>query len=143
MTYAWEPTVADVGNAIPTKTVNVNLPGEDEYLNTFTTDTRPTATQAQVLIHQAAESVALAVASIPAALNHIAKSAAVWRSAADIELTYPTRNADIDIYEQLNARANLEWDRLLAAASGQGTSTSVRVPQWTMPDPVTWGDTNV
>lgn len=135
----WAPTLVEVGGCIPTRTANVNLPGEDEYLNTFTTDTRPTAVQAQVKIDHAVIDVE-AYATITTALEGLAKNAAMWRAAADIELAYPERNADANYYAQLDARARYEWGLFVKEADKDESSTTTGLPQWSMPVPVWYGD---
>lgn len=140
MTVSWAPTLGDVGNCIPTRTLNVNLPGDETFLNTFTTDTRPTATQAQAIINQACNDVVLAVISVTTALEPIAANAAKWRAAADIELAYPDRNADVNTYVQLDARARYEWELLLKAAENQNESVDSSLPVWYMPTPDPNGD---
>lgn len=137
----WAPTLAEVGGCVPTRTANVSLPGEDEYLNTFTADTRPTADQAQVKIDRAVADVE-AARTITASLEDVAKNAAMWRAAADIELSYPERNADANYYAQLDARARYEWDRFIDASDNPETGTGAGLPSWTMPEPVWWGDRN-
>ena len=140
MVYLWAPTLSDVGSVIPTRTVNVSLPGEDDYLNTFTPDTRPTDVQAQEIIDSAVSDVVLAVVAVTTALEGIAMNAAKWRAAADIELAYPQRNADANVYAQLDARARYEWQLLLTAASSQTESVSSSLPVWYMPIPDPKGD---
>lgn len=136
----WSPSLSDVGGCIPTRTVNVNLPGSEDYLNTFTTDTRPTALQVQEKIDQATNDVLSAVAAVGPDLEDVAKNAAMWRAAADAELSYPERNADANYYAALDARAKYEWSLLIAASEDQGTGTSGTIPQWYMPDPTWYGD---
>lgn len=140
MSEIWAPTLTDVGGCIPTRTANVNLPGEDKYLGTFTADTYPTDVQAQKAIDHAVNDVVLAATSITAVLEPAAKNAAMWRAAADIELAYPDRNADANYYAQLDARARYEWDLFLKACDSQGSSTESGIPSWTMPEPVWYGD---
>lgn len=139
---SWAPTLEDVAGCIPTRTANVNLPGDDEYLNTFNDDTRPNSTEAQKAIDHAVTDALSVVTSIPTALEDIAKNAVMWRAAADIELAYPDRNADANYYAQLDARARYEWDRFIKASEGQNSSTEVGVPTWQFPTPVWYGDRN-
>lgn len=136
----WDPTLVEVGGCIPTRTVNVNLPGSTEYLNTFNSDTRPTAAQAQVKIDGAVNAVLNAVSAIGPDLEDMAKSAAMWRAAADIELSYPDRNADADYYRLLNERAQYEWDLFLSAAESDNTSNAATVPTWYTTDAPWWAD---
>lgn len=136
----WDPTLIEVAGCIPTRTVNVNLPGSEEYLNTFNSDTRPTAAQAQEKIDAAVSSVLRAVSSVGVDLEDVASSAAKWRAAADIELSYPRRNADADYYQELNDRAKWEWGLLLAAADTQNTGTESAYPTWYTTDAPWWAD---
>jgi hypothetical protein len=142
MSEAWAPTLLDVGSCIPTRTANVNLPGEDRYLGTFTSDTNPNATQAQDRIDKAVEDVKAACTLISTVLQPAAKNAAMWRAAADLELAYPDRNADANYYAQLDARARYEWDLFLKAAAQQDGTTASATPIYYMPDPPWWGDRN-
>lgn len=138
----WAPTLPEVAGCIPTRTANVNLPGEDKYLNTFNDDTRPTGSQAQSVIDHAVADAVLAITTITPALEPVAKNAVMWRAAADIELAYPDRNADANYYAQLDARARYEWDKFLKVSESQGSSTETGLPTWTMPEPVWYGDRN-
>jgi hypothetical protein len=143
MTATWTPTLLQVAACIPSRTVNQSDPGSDRHLNTFTVDTVPTAVQAQVRIDSAVESVINAVSTLPTLLESAAHSAATWRAAADIELVYPDRTADIDIYTKLNERAEKEWKLFLEKAESVGGSSEAVNPAWYMPDPVSWGDTDL
>lgn len=138
----WAPTLEDVAACVPTRTANVTLPGTDDYLNTFTADTRPTDVQAILVIGKAVADVLGAVSSVTVRLEPLAKNAAMWRAAADIELAYPDRNADANYYAQLDERARYEWALFIGAAEEEGSSNSAGVPQWSMPPPVWWGDRN-
>jgi hypothetical protein len=121
--------------------VNVNLPGTDDYVNTFTADTRPTAEQAQPIIDHAVADVVLAIpVAISVALEPAAKNAAMWRAAADIELAYPERNADANYYRDLNERALYEWGLFKEAADQEGSGTESHSPNWAFPEPVWYGD---
>jgi len=130
MTEVWAPTLVDVGGCIPTRTVNVNLPGSLEYLNTFTADTRPTALQAQPIIDHAVNDVLEAVSAVPVELQKACANAAMWRAAADIELAYPDRNADADYYRLLNDRAQYAWDLMLKAATADNSSNATARLTW-------------
>lgn len=139
----WVPTLDQVASCIPSRTVDLSEPGSSTYLNTFTGNTVPTGAQAQVIIDRTVEDVTNAVANIPALLEAAARNAATWRAAADIELAYPDRTADINIYTALNARAEKEWKLFLDRAEFIGGSSEAVIPSWYMPDPPSWGDTNL
>ena len=144
MTEAWAPSLTEVGSRCPTKTRDQTAqPGTDGLLGTFNDKTVPTDVMAQPLVTGAIAVVADAVGTIGAALYDLAKDAAAWRAAADIELAYPQRDGDIKIYEQLDRRAKLALDRLIAAADDSGSGTDATLPQWAFPTPVSWGDENL
>lgn len=140
MAYSWAPTLQEVAGCIPTRTSDKTQPGQDSYLVTFTANTEPTNTQAQTIIDHAAEDVAMKAGTVTTALEKVAKNAAMWRAAADIEIAYPDRNADVNVYEQLNTRAKYEWDLFVDAVNAAGTGTSSQIPQSYMPSPPWWGD---
>ena len=139
----WRPTLVDVAGHIPTRTRDLSNPGNDVLLNTFTATTTPTPAQAQPVIDAAVSTVKSMVAAIPPAIEALARDAAAWRAAADIELAYPQRDADIRVYQQLNDRADRALKTLVAASDAAGTSTEATLPQWAMPAPVPWGDDNL
>lgn len=141
MTEPWAPSLTEVGSRCPTKTRDqTGEPGVDDMLGTFNDKTVPTGDMAQPLVNGAIAVVADAVGAIGAALYDLAMDAAAWRAAADIELAYPQRDGDIKIYEQLDRRAKLALDRLIAAADDSGAGTDATLPQWSFPAPVSWGD---
>lgn len=141
MVEAWAPSLTEVGSRCPTKTRDQTEVGGDVLLGTFNDKTVPTDTMAEPLVTGAVAVVADAVGMIGAALYDLAKDAAAWRAAADIELAYPQRDGDIKVYEQLNQRATLALDRLIAAADDSGSGTDATLPQYAFPTPVSWGDT--
>jgi hypothetical protein len=138
---SWPPSLVDVADHIPTRTRDLSDPGSDTLLGTFTDDTTPTADEAQRIIDTAVATVQSAVPTVSPGLEVLARDAAAWRAAADIELAYPERDADIQqVYDRLNARADLALKRLIEAAEAAGTSSEATLPQWSMPAPVPWGD---
>lgn len=143
MAITWAPTLVDVAGCIPTRTRSASNPADDRYLNTFNDDTDPTAELAQRKIENAVADVTGAVSSITVKLEPLAKNAAMWRAAADIELAYPDRNADANYYTQLDARARYEWEQFLEAAEDAGSGPDSSVPLWSMPGPSPWGDINL
>lgn len=142
MAEPWAPTLGNVGSRVPTKTRDQTAPGVQTLLHTFNDRTVPTDTQAQPILDGAISLVRSTIATIGEGLYDLAKDAAAWRAAADIELAYPERNADIDrIYGPMDARAKLALQRLADAAGDAGTGADAQLPVWSMPDPVPWGDT--
>ncbi|MDX3100449.1 hypothetical protein [Nonomuraea angiospora] len=146
MAEPWTPSLEMVADHIPTRTRPIEPPGETRYLNTFTSETTPTDVQAQRRIEDAVVTVLAAVGGVvPAApmfLSILAREAAALRAAADIEIAYPDRDADVAVYEQLNELANAKLERLVQAINdqGHGTSGSSLLPVWSMPEPPWWGD---
>jgi hypothetical protein len=137
----WAPDLAEVGSRIPSKTIAQTTAGDTTPTGTFNDKTMPTDVLAQPIVNGAIATIADSVAAIGPLLYPLAKDAAAWRAAADIELAYPARNADIKaLYEALNERAKLALERLRAAADVAGSGTDATVPSWSMPDPVPWGD---
>jgi hypothetical protein len=140
---AWAPALDDVGRHIPTRTRDTDNPGDDELLGTFTTRTTPTADQVQPIIDAAVAGVLSRTGPLDATdgpLLDAARTAAEWRAAADIELAYPNRDADVIVYAQLDARAKYELDTLLRRLQGQGEGFAESVPFWSAPDPSRWAD---
>jgi hypothetical protein len=141
MTEAWAPDLTEVGSRCPTKTRDQTAAaGTDVILGTFNDKTVPTDTLAEPIVTGAVAVVANAVGTIGVLLYPLAKDAAAWRAAADIELAYPERDADITLYEQLDRRAQLALTRLINAADDTGTGADGTLPQYAFPDPVPWGD---
>lgn len=148
MAELWAPSLEQVADHIPTRTRPVSPPGATEYLNTFTAQTTPTDEQAGRRIAAAVVEVQGAVASIAATipttpdwLPKLASEAAALRAAAMIELAYPDRDADVEVYTQLDQRATAALQRLLDALANTDTGTEGSLlPQYEFPDPVWWGD---
>ncbi|MEV0306532.1 hypothetical protein [Nonomuraea fuscirosea] len=147
MAEPWTPSLEMVADHIPTRTRPIEPPGETRYLNTFTSETTPTDVQAQRHIEDAVVTVLAAVGGVvpdtPTFLSILAREAAALRAAADIEIAYPDRDADmsVTVYEQLNELANAKLERLRQAINDQGHGTSGSLlPIWSMPEPPWWGD---
>jgi hypothetical protein len=74
-----------------------------------------------------------------------ARSAAAWRAAADIELAYPDRDADLRIYVLLDQRAKDALAQLVIRIKLGGESivaddAGVGEPVWSALDPPRWAD---
>jgi hypothetical protein len=134
-TETWAPTLEEVAGHIPTRTRDGNTPGSDAFTNTFSETTTPTESQAQRITDAAVATVKGSVGTVTTALEPLARDAAGWRAAADIELAYPQREADIAVYDQLNARAKDALARLLHVAEEQGGGPDATLPVWSFPDP--------
>ncbi|MUN41408.1 hypothetical protein [Actinomadura litoris] len=142
MAEPWAPSMTDVGARIPTKTRDQTQPGNDNPAGTFNDTTVPTADEVEPIVEGAVAQTRAAVASIPEALYGLANDAAAWRAAADIELAWPERNAQItDLYTTLDARAKLALQQLIDACDDAGTGADGGRPVYAFPEPVPWGDT--
>lgn len=135
-TEPWAPNLEEVAGHIPTRTRDAAAdPGSDALTGTFSDTTTPTESQAQRITDAAVATVAAAVGTITTKLQPLARDAAGWRAAADIELAYPQREADVTVYGQLNDRAKLALDRLLEVAGEEGGGPDATLPVWCFPSP--------
>lgn len=142
----WTPSLDKVADLVPARTLSSILtPGEEEYLGTFTSTTTPTDEQAERHIIAAIAYVrSTAGAVIDSTLYDDATHAAAVTAAAFIELSYPTRDADLSTYDRLWALAGTLTASLADANSavtgGASTLEQSLLPQWSYPSPVPWGD---
>jgi len=146
---AWAPALDDVARHIPRRTRDTMTPGSDATLGTFTASTTPTDAQAQSVIDDACSAVLAAAGPVPAAgmpnaplVQQAARTAAEWRAAADIEIAYPVRDADVRVFDQLNLRASAALQTLLNVMAQTQTGAIEPVPLWMSPDPPPWADTS-
>jgi hypothetical protein len=148
----WAPSLADVARHIPTRTrAYTGTPGSDRVLGTFTEATTPTAEQAQADIDAAVRAIVASVGQIPtsgdpamvAAIQGAARDAAEWRAAADIELAWPNRDADVSVARELDARATGALATLKVVLAEAGSGLVEDNPQWAFPEPVAWGDVDL
>lgn len=143
----WAPTLPDVARHIPRRTRDTKTPGSDQLLGTFTASTTPTSDQAQAVIDAVVGTLLADVGPLPSSgalvqdIQTAARAAAEWRAAADIEVAYPLRDADLVVYDQLNARAAdaLATLKRVVAQAGGGQA-DVATPYWGFPAPPPWGD---
>ncbi|NUW45547.1 hypothetical protein [Nonomuraea rhodomycinica] len=142
---SWTPSLEQVADHIPTRTRSAAAAGDDSMLGTFNQQTTPTNEQATRQITAAVAEVLAAVGgTIPAAPPHLvtlASEAAALRAAADIELAYPGRQADVSVYEQLDRRAKDALQRLIDAVNdaNAGPEGSL-LPVYAFPGPAWYGD---
>ncbi len=142
---SWTPSLEQVADHIPTRTRDAATPGDTALLGTFSSVTEPTDEQARRHIAAAVAEVLAAVGgSVPATptfLYELASEAAALRAAADIELAYPNRNADVDRFPQLDQRAKDALQRLVDAVNDAGSGPEgVLLPVYAFPDPPWHGD---
>ena len=134
-TTTWAPSLEEIAGHIPTRTRDATNPGSDAFTGTFSATTTPTEDQAQRITTAAVATVTGAVGTITTALEPLARDAAGWRAAADIELAFLQRDGDTDIYDKLNERATLALSRLLEVAGEQGGGPDALLPVWCFPEP--------
>lgn len=139
----WAPVLAQVADHVPYMTVDTVTPGSQAYLGTFNELTTPTDDQAQRLIDAAWPSVAAAVGVIVEPVWPLAQSVAALRAAAAIVRSYPRDDGDLARAAALDARADADLARLIAAndsaGGGQGNSVDL-MPVYSFPAAVAWGD---
>lgn len=135
----WAPFLSDVADYIPTRTLDITVPGSALFLGTFNGNTTPTDEQAQRHIDKAVASILATLGAVLPAAEPLARTVASLRAAASIERAYPDRDAQVNTAEQLDARANAELRQLITANAGGSTDTAL-LPQWAFPDPVSYGD---
>lgn len=146
MAEAWAPTTGDVAEKIPTRTRSKAAPGSTALLGQFTADTTPTAEQAQGFVDNAVAWVLAATGALPTTgqladqIEQAARDAAAWRAAADIEMAYPERTANVNVAATLNSRANDALQTALNAIRTEEGGGPQLVPVWMAPDPPTWAD---
>ena len=147
MSETWAPALDDVARHIPRRTRDTRTPGSDSVLGTFTPDTTPTDAQAQAVIDAACNAILSSAGPVPlvgtpnyALISAAARTAAEWRAAADIEIAYPNRDADVAVYVQLDSRAKDAYTTLLAVMAQTQTGTVDVLPIWMSPDPPPWAD---
>lgn len=139
----WVPTIDQVADHVPYMTVDTVTPGQQEYLNTFNDLTTPTREQAQRLIDAAWPSVLAATGEIVEQVWPLAQTVTALRAAASIVRAYPRDDGDLARAAALDARADADLVRLIAAndAAGGGAGNSLDLlPVYTFPRPVPWGD---
>jgi hypothetical protein len=108
------PELAEVAVLLRARTKDEN----GNELGTFTSETRPTATQVEALIQHSLADLTRAIASeIPDVLKASARSLIAMRAAQKIELSYyPEQTAaDSTVYQTLRLTYESELERLIAA----------------------------
>ncbi|HLL69016.1 MAG TPA: hypothetical protein VK453_25375 [Micromonosporaceae bacterium] len=149
----WAPTLPQVADYVPVRTIVGAADGSGDALNTFDTTTRPTATQVGRLIEESEAWVTVRVGTVDPSLHTFATQCAALRTAGMIEQSYPDRADDLnsaatllklayDAREDLY-RANVAITRDDPAVPGvpdSGDATGQPMPVWSFPPAVTYGD---
>jgi hypothetical protein len=116
----WAPGVSDVARHVPTRTRDTKSPGSDKLLNTFNANTTPDDSTVQQMIDDTVAVLEAQFGDMPSvALQHPDAAVALreyvsWRVAADIELAYPNRDADLNTADRLDARARAQLEVITA-----------------------------
>jgi len=127
----WTPFLSEVGDYIPSKTRDIT-PGSDVILGTFNGLTHPDDGQAQRMLDKACTGILSLLGSVSPSEYAQAGAVAAIRAAADIELAWPERAADLAMYTALSARYQVEWEKL--------DELSANVPVYSFPDAPPWKD---
>jgi len=138
----WVPALRAVAALVPNRTLD-QTQSDPLVGGVFTANTVPTEDQAAELLDQAVAEVAGTLGAVDPSLYDMARSCATMRAAGRVELAYPTGDGTAAGREWLS-QAERCLDRLgkaNAAVAGTGTAgAAALLPQWSFPDPVSWGD---
>jgi hypothetical protein len=127
----WTPFLSEVADFIPSKTRDVTT-GSDVIFGTFNGLTHPDDGQAQRILDKACVGILSVLGSVAPSEYAQAGAVAAIRAAADIELAWPERSADLALYTALSARYTFEWEKL--------NELSANVPIYNFPDAPAWKD---
>jgi hypothetical protein len=145
----WAPGLSDVARHVPRRTRDRTTPGTDKLLMTFNVNTTPAGDAVQQMIDDVVGGLLATSGDLPTSvtqapeISKLARTFVEWRVAADIELAYPNRDADVQVYRDLDARAQAEYKALGAALALADAGSSYEVaglPLWGFPDPPAYGD---
>lgn len=137
----WAPGLADVARHVPTRTHDTLSPGSDAMLGTFNGNTTPDDATVQQMIDDTVASLEALVGDMPSVTAQHPELATALRVyvefsvAADIELAYPNRDADIQTATALANRAQQQLTAIRAALAGADLGQVAVEPQWAFPDP--------
>jgi hypothetical protein len=139
----WVPSLRNVADYVPTRTVPVDTPGSMTPLGTFNSTTVPTDEMVDRIAKGAASWVSSKAGVVDPDLYEFATSVAAVRAAAFVELAYPTRDGDASVYEELFKQSDAGLAALIVAngAAGETPPGEGLLPQWSFPDPAFNSDT--
>lgn len=142
----WAPVLSEVARHIPTRTRDTKSPGSDKMLMTFNANTTPTDADVEQLIDDTVAGLQSVVGDVPGVIDTSSdlavalKTFVEWQVAADIELAYPNRDADLQTADRLTARAQAAFKNVQAALAAIGSGSVDVLPQWGFPDPPPYAD---
>ena len=126
MAAPWAPTVREVAAHIPSRTRQVGTdtaPGDNQPAHTFNDATEPTGETVQSLIDRAVATVTGRTGTPIAEIAYpVASAAAALWAAYWVELGWPERDGDVQVWAQLRADAEAVTASALAVNVGGGTS---------------------
>jgi hypothetical protein len=131
--------VADVARHVPTRTRDSKSPGSDRLLGTFNANTTPNDSVVQQMIDDTVASLEAQVGDMVGVTTTFPDAATAirvyveWRVAADIELAYPNRDADIQVATALAARAQAQFSLVLAALTVADIGATATFPAGNFP----------
>jgi hypothetical protein len=141
----WKPTLSDLGHLMMVRTRDSN----GNILGTFTADTTPTDTQAEVIIQKACENLRLALGmDIPDDLIQEAQEVTALRAAMLVELTYfpnevAQQRSPYRYYKELfDEKVTLLSAAIIAEESGADPADALAgasgFPAYAYPVPTDW-----
>lgn len=142
----WAPGVSDVAKHIPTRTRDTKSPGSDRMLNTFNANTTPNDSVVQQMIDDTVAALEAQFGDMPLVVQQHPDAAAVlkqyveWRVAADVELAYPNRDADIQTAGALDKRAQAALALVQAALVTANVGSEAVNPAGNFPVPPAYAD---
>lgn len=143
MAEPWAPTLEEVADYVPTRTIPTIGVGEQQPLGTFDTTTTPTGAHAQRIIDRAVSWVLARTGAVAESAQGAAKDVAALRAAGLVELAYPDRDADVNTATALLGQADAALDDLVAAnlsAGGGSGSDAQPLALHSFPAPHPYGD---
>lgn len=127
----WTPFLSEVGDYAPNKTRDIT-PGSNIIFGTFNGLTQPDDGQVQRMLDKVCTGILSLLGTVAASQQAQAAAFAAVRTAADIELAWPERAADLTLYTALTVRADAEWKKM--------DELSTNIPIYSFPDAPAWKD---
>jgi hypothetical protein len=128
---SWAPFLSEVGDYAPNKTRDIT-PGSNIIFGTFNGLTQPDDGQVQRMLDKVCTGIISVLGNVSVTQGPQAAAYAAVRTAADIELAWPERAADLTLYNALTTRADAEFKKL--------DELSTNVPIYSFPDAPAWKD---
>lgn len=137
---AWAPTTAQTAVYAPWLTVSLSVPGSQDYVNDFTSDTSPGAAIALRHMEDAANLIGVTLTTVPAALQPLASTVVARYAAATLAAAYARTAEDAQRAAAMLTAAQALMKSLIEAGDNAGAAALDPVPVAYAPDPVPWGD---